>query len=123
MTATMTLRDKISGRMTGSSLFPFFWEGSPELTRRPEPDIALVSVSLMSLIFPLEPARSTFQASWVTPSRWENHFVPKTELGKRLLDLRNRAIASGIRLLSEDEVLEEVRRRRGEIEDNEKDLY
>jgi hypothetical protein len=46
-----------------------------------------------------------------------DNFVPKTGLGKRLLDLRNRAIASGIRLLSEDEVLEEVRRRRGEIED------
>jgi hypothetical protein len=44
-------------------------------------------------------------------------------LGRKLLDLRNRAIAAGIRLLTEDEVLEEVRRRRGEIEGDEKDLY
>jgi hypothetical protein len=50
-------------------------------------------------------------------------FMPRTDLGKKLLSLRNQAIARGMRLLTEDEVLEEVKRRRGEIEDGEADLY
>lgn len=124
MTATMALTNEISGRMTGSSLFPFSWEDWPGLARLcPEADIRQVSVPWIVFISPLEQERSTFQACRVTPSRWESDFVPRTALGKKLLDLRNRAIASGIRLLSEDEVLEEVRRRRGEIEGDEKDLY
>ena len=45
--------------------------------------------------------------------------VPRTTLGRKLLDVRNRAIKSGIKLLSADEALEEVRRRRGELEDDE----
>ena len=43
----------------------------------------------------------------------ESEFVPKTELGKKLYALRMQAIASGMKLLSQDEVLEEVKRRRG----------
>jgi len=39
----------------------------------------------------------------------------KTELGKKLFALRVRAIKEGIKLLSEDEVLEEVARRRERI--------
>ena len=40
-------------------------------------------------------------------------FVPRTDLGRKLLELRKRGIDEGMRLLSQDEVLEEVRRRRG----------
>ena len=47
----------------------------------------------------------------------------KTDLGKRLYALRTTAVVSGIRLLSEEEVLDEVKRRRGELEEDEKDLY
>ena len=43
-------------------------------------------------------------------------FVPATLLGKKLLALRKKAIAEGMKLLDEDEILEEVRRRRGEEE-------
>jgi hypothetical protein len=50
-------------------------------------------------------------------------FVPRTSLGKRLVALRRKAIQAGMKLLTEDEVLEEVRRRRGELEDDEADLY
>lgn len=50
-------------------------------------------------------------------------FVPRTPLGRELLSLRRKAIRSGMKLLSADEVLEEVRRRRGELEDDEEDLY
>ena len=49
-------------------------------------------------------------------------FVPRTPLGKRLLALRRKAIREGMKLLSENEVLAEVRRRRGESVDDEADL-
>ncbi|MBI4319704.1 MAG: hypothetical protein HY675_14545 [Chloroflexi bacterium] len=41
--------------------------------------------------------------------------APRTELGRRLLALRARALTAGMRLLGEGEVLEEVRKRRGEV--------
>ncbi|MGC8660215.1 MAG: hypothetical protein ACP5U1_14210 [Desulfomonilaceae bacterium] len=50
-------------------------------------------------------------------------FIPRTNLGRKLLELRKRAIDEGMRLLSEDEVLEEVRRRRGEENTNEAHIY
>jgi hypothetical protein len=37
--------------------------------------------------------------------------------------LRSKAIAAGMLLLDEDEILEEVRRRRGEIEGDEADVH
>lgn len=50
-------------------------------------------------------------------------YFPRTELGKRLMMLRNRAIDSGMLLLSEDEVLEEVMRRRGELDYDKTHIY
>jgi hypothetical protein len=50
-------------------------------------------------------------------------FEPRTLLGKKLLKIRNRAIKLGMRLLSEDEVLLEVKERRGELEEDDADLY
>jgi hypothetical protein len=44
-------------------------------------------------------------------------------LGKRLCDLRAKAISTGLKLLSEEEIRNELRRRRGEIGENEADLY
>lgn len=41
-------------------------------------------------------------------------FAPVTDLGQRMLALRQRAIDAGMRLLSEQEVIDEVQRRRGE---------
>ena len=67
------------------------------------------------------PAR--LKKTQVSLSRWEMEFTPKTELGKKLYALRMKAIASGMKLLSQDEVLEEVRRRRGEPAENETNLY
>lgn len=49
-------------------------------------------------------------------------FIPRTELGRKLASLRKRAIEAGMRLLSEEEVLDEVRRRRGEFENDERSL-
>jgi hypothetical protein len=48
-------------------------------------------------------------------------FVPRSPLGRKLVALRNKAISSGMRLFSEKEVLEELKRRRGafmESDDN-----
>lgn len=47
---------------------------------------------------------------------------PRTALGRRLIELRERAIAGGMKLLSEEEVIEEVKRRRGEIDEDETNL-
>ena len=44
-------------------------------------------------------------------------FTPRTELGKRLAALRAKAVLTGMKLLSEEEVLEEVKRRRGELKE------
>lgn len=44
-------------------------------------------------------------------------YVPRTPLGWKLLSLRKKAVEKGMRLLSVDEILEELRKRRGEIED------
>lgn len=40
--------------------------------------------------------------------------MSKTKLGKKLKDLRDKAISKGMQLLSEDEILKEVKRRRAE---------
>jgi hypothetical protein len=41
-------------------------------------------------------------------------YRPKTELGRKLMALRNQALAKGLTLLDADGIIEEVRRRRGE---------
>lgn len=50
-------------------------------------------------------------------SRVMEAYVPRTPLGWKLLSLRKKAVEKGMRLLSVDEILEELRKRRGEIED------
>ncbi len=62
---------------------------------------------------------STALTTEVSRSRWETAFVPRTDLGKRLRALRSRAVDSGMTLLSEEEILEEVKRRRGELDSDE----
>jgi excisionase family DNA binding protein len=51
----------------------------------------------------------------VFSSQWETVFTPRTDLGKRLYALRAKAVVAGMKLFSEEEVLEEVKRRRGEL--------
>lgn len=43
----------------------------------------------------------------------ESDFVPQTPLGKKLWSIRQRAIASGLQLLNEDEIEQELAARRG----------
>ena len=53
------------------------------------------------------------------PTDWETDFTPRTVLAKMLVILREKAIAAGMKLLSIEEVHDEVKRRRGEIEEEE----
>ncbi|MDJ0618362.1 MAG: hypothetical protein QNJ63_16720 [Calothrix sp. MO_192.B10] len=46
----------------------------------------------------------------ITP---ESDFVPQTPLGKKLWSIRQRAIASGLKLLNEEEIEQELAARRG----------
>ena len=66
--------------------------------------------------------KGSWQMTVVTSPGKHEEFIPRTVLGLKLLALRNRAVASGMRLLSEDEVLEEVRHRHGELENSEADV-
>ena len=43
----------------------------------------------------------------------ESDFVPQTPLGKKLWKIRQRAITSGLQLLNEDEIEQELAARRG----------
>jgi hypothetical protein len=124
MLGTMTLTDEISGRMTGSGLFPFSWAEWPGVADRSRESTPRgPAVPNINFIMPVEKKISTCQSTKVSLSEWEPVFTPRTDLGKRLYALRAKAMVSGIRLLSEEEVLEEVKRRRGELEEDEKDLY
>jgi hypothetical protein len=48
------------------------------------------------------------------PAEIVRTFAAKTPLGKRLVEIRQRAIAAGLHLLTEEEIRMEVERRRGE---------
>lgn len=43
-----------------------------------------------------------------------DHYQPRTELGRKLIELRRAYIEGGGKLMTQDEILAEVRRRRGE---------
>lgn len=124
MTGAFTLIDENSVGMTWSGSLSFSWEGWQGLAeRRREALNRKLYVTPIEFVTPVGLEKSTFQVTKVTPWKGESVFVPRTALGRKLLEIRNEAIAAGMRLLTEDEVLEEMRRRRGEMEGDEKDLY
>jgi hypothetical protein len=49
----------------------------------------------------------------------ERKFPARTPLGKKLAEIRLRAIANGMELLSEAQIAREIERRRGELPDGE----
>lgn len=122
MAAVMTLTDEPFSSGSTGIVFPVageYWRGSCE---RPEIDYP-IRTAWIALGYPVGGEKSTSQGTEVTQTEWEKDFVPKTALGMRLAALRAKAIAAGMRLLTEEEVLEEMKRRRGEMEDDEADLY
>lgn len=64
----------------------------------------------------IEASGSSFSACRIAAGDFtgKHKYRPKTALGERLMALRNQAIAKGLKLLDADEIIEEVRRRRGE---------
>lgn len=75
------------------------------------------------ILSPVDTDRSTSHASVIRVGNDVDNFAPQERLAAKLLRLRQKAIDAGMRLLDADEVLEEVKRRRGEIEADETDLY
>ena len=54
--------------------------------------------------------------SYTSKRASEGTFIPKTALGKKLYELRQRVISSGVALLSPAEIILEVQRRRDQSE-------
>jgi len=77
----------------------------------------------IGFMFPIGTAKMTSYATVVTLADWKSDYVPRTPLGRKLLALRAKAISAGMELLSEEEVLEEVRQRRGGVEAGEADIH
>ena len=72
---------------------------------------------------PVDTDKSTSHASMIMVGDYVDKFAPRTSLADKLLRLRQKAVDAGMRLLDADEVLEEVKRRRGEVGSDETDLY
>lgn len=124
MIGSMTLSNEFSYRMTTSGWFSFSWPDISEtVIRHHRIDAGQDSVAKERFLSPVENGRSTCQAAEIYVSRWDSAYTPRTDLGKRLYALRIKAVNAGMKLLSEDEVLAEVKSRRGEFEENETDLY
>ena len=58
---------------------------------------------------------SSSQISEIISVTSKASYTPKTALGKKLVALREAAIAKGMRLMMSDEISAEIARRRGEI--------
>lgn len=65
--------------------------------------------------FPQGPVRITIET---LPHVKEPEFNPQTELGKHLLEIRQQAIAKGMRLKTTDEILAEIREDRRKANDD-----
>ena len=123
MASTVTLTNEMLGCTSSGVVFPPSYEAWAGLgERRTEVGYPRLSPRI-ALVLPVGRDRSTSQATEVIPADWDAGFIPRTALGNKLLSLRTRAIAAGMKLLSEEEVLEKIQRRRGELEGNETDVY
>lgn len=122
MGVTLTLVDDPISRVCSGMTFPP--PLSPRFGRHETAMPAFRAVPpWVDFVFPVGKERSTNQTAEGRTTEWVGGFIPRTDLGKRLVALRSKAIAAGMLLLDEDEILEEVRRRRGEIEGDEADLH
>lgn len=79
--------------------------------------------SLINFMLPLRAEDMSYLSTQIRFPAVTEAFVPRSPLGKKLLSLRIRAIEAGMKLLSADDVLEEVKRRRGELEEYETDVH
>lgn len=70
--------------------------------------------SWVSIVTPVPTERWSFKMTEVRDPDATGRFVPRTDLGRKLLTLRRQAIARGMTLLDADAILVAVRRGRGE---------
>jgi len=120
MTVTLTerLTSDWAARKASGVLFPTYLEERPGLLESwPKATLRV------NFVLPVREEEMSYRSTEIIIPEVTEAFVPRTPLGRKLLSLRIRAIKAGMKLLTEDEVLEEVRRRRGELEENEADLY
>lgn len=125
MTATLTLN---------TEFMPHYWSWTKPAMLTPENDKPAVDAGGRPLLFrkiwdetvvwsmlvlPVRKDEGSYQITEVTPGG----FIPQTSFGRELLSLRTRAIASGMTLLSDDEILEEVKNRRSGLGADETHLY
>ncbi len=73
------------------------------------------------ITWPCSEEKMSRQTVGVVPLEAETSYRPRTPLGRRLMELRMQAIQKGMKLLSEDEILQEVKRRRGELKDDDEE--
>lgn len=125
MTGTLTerLTSDWVAMTTSGVLFPTYPEEGPGSSEPPLQESRRRTTSWVNFVLPVPDEKMSWRNTKIAVSEIAEGFVPRTPLGKQLLSLRNKAIRSGMKLLSADEVLEEVKRRRGELEDDEADLY
>ncbi len=72
-------------------------------------------VDIVGPILDVEPEAE--QADRIAGPAVEKEAPAKTPLGKKLMEIRARAIASGMDLLTQEEILSEIENRRGETPD------
>lgn len=124
MTPTLTelLTSDLAAKESSSGFYPGYLQeraGHMDRLPRSRPGTSLWA----GFKLPVPEEDMSYRSIQIVIPEMTDLFVPRTALGHKLLLLRIRAIQAGMRLLSANEVLEEVRRRRGELERNETDLY
>ena len=62
---------------------------------------------------PSEIREAAMSSSYGDPVGSPSNFIPRTPLGRELLEIRRRVVATGEPLLSIDQVADEIERRRG----------
>lgn len=76
----------------------------------------------ITFIFPVGKEEASYQVTGVALGE-AMEFIPRTDLGRALASIRKRAIDAGMKLLNEEEVLEEIKIRRGELNTEDTDLH
>lgn len=130
MSLVTEITDPLTAARSRTSFLDSPWEDWTSRPRAPEPsETPRATTSLWGMLPPIfaigAQSLSTGSTYAVSCIRLVDSTVatpPRTHFGQKLREIRARAIASGMRLLSEDEILEELKKRRGEADDAEADV-
>lgn len=109
------LREDLSNEKAVGICSSYFSEEA-EIFSRGSPPPAMGEIDLRPSICEEE---KTYTNTESLDFEFSEELKPRTPLVRQLLAIRRQAIRQGLKLLSLEEVLEEVQRRRGEIPNNE----